>query len=249
MNNNIKLLILHPHSSYFTQPLNIGVFGPLKEFMAQEIAPLISTKIVTVKKFEWLEAYIKARAQALISKNINGSWRGAGLVPFLPQKVYGHIKSNTPTPLSIPPPVDNPFNKALVSSPFNIPMIQIANVALADLLQRGDPINTPVHQYITQLTTLPKKFHTHNSILTEEKSRAEEVLNAQKKQESGKRGILKGLHSLSNLETLEKIHAEGAKTKEQKRKSKKPVTTEAAESIENLNVDKKEKSQLWPMLS
>src|SRR6266496_4733571 len=30
MENNIKLLILPPHSSHFTQPLDIGIFSPLK---------------------------------------------------------------------------------------------------------------------------------------------------------------------------------------------------------------------------
>jgi DDE superfamily endonuclease len=52
MTNNIKLLILPPHSSQFTQPLNISIFSPLKEFMTQEIAPLVPTKITAGKRFK-----------------------------------------------------------------------------------------------------------------------------------------------------------------------------------------------------
>ena len=50
MENNIKLLILPPHSSHFTQPLDIGIFSPLKEYMTQEIDPLVRTNVPQVQK-------------------------------------------------------------------------------------------------------------------------------------------------------------------------------------------------------
>ena len=37
MNNNIKLLILPPHSSHFTQPLDIGIFSLLKYYLSAEL--------------------------------------------------------------------------------------------------------------------------------------------------------------------------------------------------------------------
>ena len=52
MENNIKLLLLSPHSSHYTQPLDIGIFSPLKEYMSQEIQSLISTNIPQVQKIE-----------------------------------------------------------------------------------------------------------------------------------------------------------------------------------------------------
>ena len=36
MSHNIKLLILSLHSTHFTQPLDIGIFSPFKEFLAQD---------------------------------------------------------------------------------------------------------------------------------------------------------------------------------------------------------------------
>ena len=41
MDNDILLLILPPHSSHLTQPLDVEVFGSLKKHMAAKIDPLI----------------------------------------------------------------------------------------------------------------------------------------------------------------------------------------------------------------
>ena len=54
MDNNIILMILLPHSSHMTQPLDVGVFGPLKKHMAMEIDPLIRTGVPCIQKVEWL---------------------------------------------------------------------------------------------------------------------------------------------------------------------------------------------------
>jgi len=51
MENNIKLLILPPHSSHFTQPLDIGIFSPLEEYMTQETLHLIRPKSQLFKKW------------------------------------------------------------------------------------------------------------------------------------------------------------------------------------------------------
>ena len=52
MDNNIVLMILPPHSSHLTQPLDVGVFGPLKKHMAAEVDPLIRTGISRIQKVE-----------------------------------------------------------------------------------------------------------------------------------------------------------------------------------------------------
>ena len=45
MRNNIIFMVLPPHSSHLTQPLDVGVFGPLKTHMASALEPIISTEI------------------------------------------------------------------------------------------------------------------------------------------------------------------------------------------------------------
>jgi hypothetical protein len=37
MENDIGLLILPPHCSHLLQPLDVGVYGPLKRFHTQEV--------------------------------------------------------------------------------------------------------------------------------------------------------------------------------------------------------------------
>ena len=48
--NKIIPAILSPHSSHLTQPLDIGVFGPLKKVMAREITPILMTQVRRLHK-------------------------------------------------------------------------------------------------------------------------------------------------------------------------------------------------------
>ena len=52
------LIILPPHSSHLTQPLD-SVFGLLKKAMSAEIEPIIRTEISRLEKPELLRAYVK----------------------------------------------------------------------------------------------------------------------------------------------------------------------------------------------
>jgi len=96
--NNIKLLILPPHSSYFTQPLDIGIFSLLKEYLLQVLSPIILANIATLHKAEWFKIFIKVRLKAFSKNNILGSWKEAGLELFNPKKVLRRIISVIPLP-------------------------------------------------------------------------------------------------------------------------------------------------------
>ena len=135
MNNNIKLLILPPHSSHFTQPLDISIFGPFKKYMSQELSKLVNAKVNMVQKMEWLRAYVGARRSAFSSQNINSSWSGAGLNPFQPRKVIRRVHDYSKSEsVTTPPPTSNPFDNALISSPVNISVFQAANSILNELI-------------------------------------------------------------------------------------------------------------------
>jgi len=53
-------MVLPPHSSHLTQPLDVGVFS----LMASAIEPLISTELHRIMKAEWLFAYVEAHSGA-----------------------------------------------------------------------------------------------------------------------------------------------------------------------------------------
>src|SRR2546423_2470612 len=76
---DIILLLLPPHSSHLTQPLDVEVFGPLKKAISALVSQLIQTGISRIQKFEWVQHYSKARSTAIRPSNIYRGWRRSRL--------------------------------------------------------------------------------------------------------------------------------------------------------------------------
>lgn len=85
MNNRIHLMILPPHSSHLTQPLDVGVFGPLKRILASKLEPLLRTGVARIQKPEFASGFIKAHEQAFRESNILGGFCGTGIPIILPK--------------------------------------------------------------------------------------------------------------------------------------------------------------------
>ena len=148
MDNKILLMILPPHSSHLTQPLDIGVFGVLKKHMVRELYPLMRTGIARIQKVEWLTAFVAVHDRAVSTKNILNGFRGTSIYPFLPTKVLRRVtRSPSPQPQLQPSTPSNtltPFNKAvLTDSPTDYNAVQHANDALNTLIQSGKPLPSP----------------------------------------------------------------------------------------------------------
>jgi len=62
---NIAILLLLPHSSHLIQPLDIGVFNPLKAAMRSILSTIFQTGILPLQKLEWIQSYIKARQKVM----------------------------------------------------------------------------------------------------------------------------------------------------------------------------------------
>src|SRR5437667_7318469 len=92
MKHNIIFMLLPSHSSHLSQPLDVGIFGPLKTLMASAIEPLISTELHRILKAEWLSAYVEAHDNAFSNQNIQAGFRGTGILPFNPSKVINRVK-------------------------------------------------------------------------------------------------------------------------------------------------------------
>lgn len=61
MDNGIDLLILPPHCSHVLQPLDVGVFSPLKRALATETDAVSRLDLGRIKRVEWTEMYIRVR--------------------------------------------------------------------------------------------------------------------------------------------------------------------------------------------
>ena len=131
--HKIILLRLVPHTSHLCQPLDVGLFGPLKTALSAKLDPLLQTEVSRIRKSEWLAAFAEAREDTFSESNVLGGWRGAGLLPFNPDEVLRHIVVIPPpanpipiTPASTLPMHENStldpdlFNSSLLtSSPLN----------------------------------------------------------------------------------------------------------------------------------
>ena len=104
--NKIITICMPPHSSHLLQPLDVGCFAPLKKAYGRQAENLMRNRINHITKVEFLPCFKAAFNAAFTPSNIQGGFRGAGLVPFDPQRVIMglDVKLRTPSP---PLPVNN----------------------------------------------------------------------------------------------------------------------------------------------
>ena len=82
MINKVQLVFLPPHSSHVLQPLDLGVFSPLKTRYRQIISDLsYLDDAAPIKKQRFLQTYKLARIEAFTNRVLRGSWKAAGLFP------------------------------------------------------------------------------------------------------------------------------------------------------------------------
>ena len=85
--HNIHLLYLPSHTSHILQPLDLGIFSPLKTSYRKWAHRLfIQTDTSAIGKSGFLCCLYKARCEALTEHNVKAGLRAAGLWPVNPRK-------------------------------------------------------------------------------------------------------------------------------------------------------------------
>ncbi len=84
-------LCLPPHLTHLLQLLDVGVFDPLSKAYKKCVHLHSQYGAVTVSKLDFLRYYQEARSTAIITQNVLGAWRGAGLVPYNPSIVISKL--------------------------------------------------------------------------------------------------------------------------------------------------------------
>ena len=92
--------------------------------MAQVLDSILRYSVSNLKKFEWANCYRIARSLSMTVSNIESAWSGAGLIPFMPQKVIRRLKgqisdaetasqliSTADVTSSLASPYSNPFDQ------------------------------------------------------------------------------------------------------------------------------------------
>ena len=99
---NIVILALPAHNSHWLQPLDKGVFGPLKTFFNKVCSEYTSETQRTVTKCVWPKLIKEAWNMALTPSNIRSGFRTTGIYPLnasaIPSKAFApSLMSNTAT--------------------------------------------------------------------------------------------------------------------------------------------------------
>ena len=114
VNNNIHLLGLPPNCTHLLQPLDLGVFGPLKSHAA--VARMNFAKQVPLGAHNFLRAITPAILLALTQSNIVGAFKSAKLLPWDPaaavRKIEKKMKSKD---------VDKSAPSVLPKAPLRVP--------------------------------------------------------------------------------------------------------------------------------
>ena len=117
--HNIVTLCMPPHSSHLLQPLDVGCFGPLKKAYSRQIEDLMRQQITYITKEDFIPVFRAAFKVSLTESNIQGGFRGAGLVPFDPERVIStlDLKLRTPTPQNSRASTAQPWTSQTPSNP------------------------------------------------------------------------------------------------------------------------------------
>jgi hypothetical protein len=115
----IIALCMPSHSSHLLQPLDVGCFAPLKRAYGRQAENLMRNRITHITKLEFLPCFKAAFFDSITESNIQGGFRGAGLVPFNPEAVISKldVRLRTPTP---PLPNEEPWESKTPSNTLEI---------------------------------------------------------------------------------------------------------------------------------
>jgi hypothetical protein len=242
MDNDIDLLILPPHCSHLLQPLDVGVYGPLKRYHAQEIDRYTRAGIRRIQRSDWVEIFQRIRVKGLTTQNIKSGWKGAGLIAFNPQRVLNTLplpQSEPPYTLQSSTTSHNLDLSILQSSPPDGTELRHANSVFNSSLASSNSPASPTQRYTKRITRLVESQNAELVILRKEVNEYKELLQTRKKRVNGKRIKLQGEFVFSTEEVLKIVREAEMKSTEKKprgRPRKRPIE-EVEEDIEEQEVE------------
>ena len=95
---------LPSHTTDILQPLDVGVFQPLKHYHSQAVNNAVALGDETFTKVEFLNVFNIFKAQAFKPATIRSAWAKCGLIPYNPSRVIDAIREiSTEHRPTIPP--------------------------------------------------------------------------------------------------------------------------------------------------
>jgi hypothetical protein len=87
----ILIFVLPAHSTHLTQPLDIGLFGPLQRYYGVLLAEWFKGGYPAISREDFIPLLQQARERTYTIQNIKGAWAGAGLVPYDRRRVQSRL--------------------------------------------------------------------------------------------------------------------------------------------------------------
>ena len=177
IDTSIDLVVILLHTSHILQPLDVGVFSPLKRALSAEIEKLFRLDTRRIPRIEWTEAYITARNRAFIPRSIESSFRASGIYPLSPITILSTLRMPTPTPRVTPPPITTPndLDRSLLNSspPEGTELRQATS--LVNSIVRSSTLETPIKRYIERSGAAFERTTSENAILRKEVTELREL--------------------------------------------------------------------------
>ncbi|KAM0703124.1 hypothetical protein Q7P35_009062 [Cladosporium inversicolor] len=237
LDRNIDLVVLPPHTSHVLQPLDVGVFSPLKRALSTEIEKLFRLDTRRVPRIEWTEAYIIARHKAFTTRNVESSFRAASIYPLSPITILSTLRMPTPTPWVTPLPITTPndLDRSLLDSSPPVGTELREATSLVNSIVRSSTLETPVKRYIERSGLALERTTSENTLLRKELTEARELLRVRKERKKGKRVAVKGkfvFNTKEILELVEEAEVEASKGRLKKRRTTRAITPEFGDEEE-----------------
>ena len=251
--HHIVLVLLPPHSSHLLQPLDVGIFGPLKTALAYRQTQLFRSGVRRIEKAEWVEDFIAARENAINEKNVLSGWRGSGLFPENLHRMLHQLPDDTISAVSLHD-ISTPSHTTsqdtstpffLSSSPPEPLTLCSKNQAFLGSLASTN-IETEYKIHMRRLSGIAERLQTEVTILQKELREVKEIHAKRKERASGKRVILKGKVVVSTkevhnaLKEAEKATAAKKAKKRTGRKRRKVISESEEERSSLRDVDERQ---------
>ena len=206
MRNAIDVLVLPPHSSHITQPLDVGVFGPLKREVGRRTDGLSVIQPGRIARVKWAAQLVTSRLKAMTKSNIMAGWRGAGLVPINPQRLIS--PRHRPTPPSTPPRASR------------TPLAPLASENRKFIRENSALMVTPIKERFWDLANGLERSEADRALLEKENSELRALVNPSKRPRAGITVPNMGTHHFTTPSVAQAIRTAETSRRSKKRKGK-----------------------------
>ena len=166
-NNAIICLCMPPHTSHLLQPLDVGVFGPLKRAYGKLVEEMMAAGNNHIGKEDFLYLYPPARKAAFIQRSICNGFAGASLKPLNQYRVLEKItfQLHTPTP---PPNLTEGSISSAFQTPQNPRQLDHKVRSLQTSLQKKRTLSSSPVSHIQHLEKVAQVAMNTNLLLQQE---------------------------------------------------------------------------------